>query len=138
MGYFFCSRSAQPTGRPEPVICGTFPITRWGAYALLALYAAYYFADAAAPGNWTDYPLGWWGWWDQSQYLASTRNLLNGNLTPEGHWYPLGYSILAAPFVAVWPMHGFFFLDLGCLLVTYAGFLAFMQRIGISQFPAVL
>jgi hypothetical protein len=35
-------------------------------------------------------------------------------------------------------MHGFFFLDLGCLLVTYAGFLVVMRRIGISQLPAVL
>lgn len=117
---------------------GPYPIARWGAYALLALYAAYYFADAAAPGNWAEYPLGWWGWWDQSQYLASARNLLSGNLTPEVHWYPLGYSILAAPFVAVWPMHGFFFLDLGCLLVTFIGFLAFVRRIGIAKFPAVL
>jgi hypothetical protein len=113
-------------------------IARWGAYALVALYAAYYFADTASPGNRVEYPLGWWGWWDQSQYLASTRNLLNGNLTSQGHWYPLGYSILAAPFVAVWPIHGFFFLDLGCLLLAYAGFLAFTCRIGISRIPALL
>jgi hypothetical protein len=110
--------------------------TQWGACALVALYAAYYFADSAVPGNWPEHPLGWWGWWDQSQYLASARNLLAGNLTPQGHWYPLGYSILAAPFVAVWPMHGFFFLDLGCLLAAYFGFLRFTHRTG--TLPAVL
>jgi hypothetical protein len=128
----------QRDRKPEPVITGAHSMERWGAWAALALYAAYYFADAAVPGNMVEYPLGWWGWWDQSKYLESARNLLSGNLTPQGHWYPLGYSILAAPFVAVWPAHGFFFLDLGCLSIAYAGFLAFTRRIGIRAFPAVL
>lgn len=112
-------------------------VVRWGAYALILLYAIYYFSDVATPGNQPQYPLGWWGWWDQSQYIASSRNLLARNFAPGGHWYPLGYSIAAAPFVRFFPAHGFFFLDLACLLATYAGFLSFARRVGVGVWTAM-
>jgi hypothetical protein len=114
-----------------------WPIARWGGYALTLLYAMYYFGDETAPGNSLESPAGWWGWWDQSQYIASARNLLAGNLVPDAHWYPLGYSLAAAPFVRIWPAHGFFFLDLICLLAAYAGFLSFTRRVGVGPLAAV-
>jgi hypothetical protein len=114
-----------------------WPVVRWGVYALTLLYALYYFANYAAPGNSVQYPLGWWGWFDQSQYLASTRNLLARNLAPDGHWYPLLYPVLAVPFVRYWSMHGFFFLDLICLFAAYAGFLSFARRVGVGSLAAV-
>jgi hypothetical protein len=114
-----------------------WPVARWGAYALILLYAGYYFGDIAAPGNRPQYPLGWWGWWDQSQYIASSRGLLTGHLAPDAHWYPPGYSVLAVPFVWLWPMHGFFFLDLFCVLAAYGGFLGFARCIGLGRSIAV-
>ena len=114
-----------------------WPVVRWGVYALTLLYALYYFANFAAPGNSVQYPLGWWGWFDQSQYMASTRNLLARQLDPAGHWYPLLYPALAVPFVRYWSMHGFFFLDLICLFGAYAGFLSFARRVGVGPLAAV-
>jgi hypothetical protein len=114
-----------------------WPVVRWGACALALLYTLYYFANPATPGSQLQHPLGWWSWWDQSQYIASSRNLLARNFAPDGHWYPLGYPIAAAPFVRVFSAHGFFFLDLACLLATYAGFLSFARRVGVGAWVAV-
>jgi hypothetical protein len=130
--------SRDRIGWPEAMTVATWPVVRWGGYTLTLLYVIYYFSNAATPGNSVKYPLGWWGWWDQSQYIASARNVLAGNLTPDGHWYPLGYSIVAAPFVRFWPAHGFFFLDLACLLGAYAGFLSFARRAGVDPFATVV
>ena len=48
-----------------------------------------------------------------------------------------GIRCLAVPFVRVWSMHGFFFLDLICLLGAYAGFLSFARRVGVGPLAAV-
>jgi hypothetical protein len=100
------------------------------------VYTIYYLTHFARPGKRTEDQLGWWGWFDQSQYIASARNLLAGHLTPADHWYPLGYSVLAAPFVHFWPVHGFFLLDLVCLLGAYSGFLSFARSVGIGPLAA--
>jgi hypothetical protein len=68
--------------------------------------------------------------------LASARSLLSGHLTPADHWYPLGYSILATPFVQLWPVHGLFLLDLVCLLAAYSGFLSFARCVGVGTLAA--
>jgi len=44
---------------------------------------------------------GWEGWWDQSQYLKSARAFAAFDLAENKHWYPIGYSLLAAPFVPI-------------------------------------
>jgi len=56
------------------------------------------------PGN-SEYPMGWWGMWDQSWYLKSAAAFAVGNLDPAQHWYPFGYSLLAAPFARLIPAH---------------------------------
>jgi hypothetical protein len=42
---------------------------------------------------------GWEHWWDQSQYLRSARAFLELDLSEANHWYPIGYSLLAVPFL---------------------------------------
>ena len=75
------------------------------ASAVVYLYA--YQKCGARPGANALYPQGWWGWWDQSQYLKCTASLARGSLTPDTYWYPLGYSALGAPFYSLMPDHAF-------------------------------
>lgn len=107
--------------------------------AVLTLrYLGAYLADPALPGNSLQHPLGWWGWWDQSQYIASARALASRNLAPDQHWYPLGYAVLGAPFARAWPAHPFFLVNLVSLLVTAWAFLGFARRVGVAAWPAAL
>lgn len=55
---------------------------------------------------------GWWGWWDQSQYLKCTAGLAKGILNKDTYIYPLGYSLVAAPFYLWAPKHAFFLPNL--------------------------
>jgi len=63
------------------------------------------------------YPLGWWGWFDQGQYLQSARALSHFDFAPQSHWYPLGYPFLGALFYRTVPNHAFFIPNLVCYLV---------------------
>jgi hypothetical protein len=115
---------------------------RFAAITLMAVltmaYAALYFADPALPGNSSVYPEGWWGWWDQSKYLESARALARGDLAPERHWYPFGYSLLGAPFARMWPAHPFVLVNLAALLLTALAFLGFARRVGVGAGVAAL
>lgn len=99
---------------------------------LVAVYLSSYLSNPAVPGNAGRFPLGWWGWWDQSQYLLSARSLAHGDLLPGHHWYPLGYAVLGAPFTLLSRLHPFLVPDLGCLLLSYLAFLAFARCVGLS------
>lgn len=86
---------------------------------LLAIaYLLAYFAHPALPGNNLEHPLGWWGWFDQGEYIKAARALRAGNLASENYFYPPVYPMLGALFVGLNPMHPF-------LLVNLAGFLTF-------------
>nr|WP_321984161.1 hypothetical protein [uncultured Lichenicoccus sp.] len=84
------------------------------------------------PGANPAYPEGWWGWTDQGLYLKSAQAFARGDLAPAQHWYPLGYSLLAAPFVHVLPMHPFLLVDLACFLATFLGFVLFAKTCGFA------
>jgi hypothetical protein len=108
------------------------------ALVLVLAYFAIYLAHPALPGNNTDHPLGWWGWWDQSQYLRSTRALAQGKLAPSEHWYPPAYALLAAPFSRIWPAHPFILVNLLCLIGTAWIFIAFSARLGVGPATAAI
>ena len=57
-----------------------------GALLLSFFYVADYLGYAALPGNNPNYPLGWWGWWDQSKFLRSTRAQARLDFSPTQHW----------------------------------------------------
>ncbi len=99
---------------------------------LVAIYLSSYVSNPAVPGNAGRFPLGWWGWWDQSQYILSARSLAHGDLAPGHHWYPLGYAVLGAPFTLLSRLHPFLVPDLGCLLLSYLAFLVFSRCVGLS------
>jgi hypothetical protein len=111
-------------GAAAPLLGGVF---------LTALYTWRYLRFHARPGIDAQYPLGWWGWWDQSNFLTSTVALAHFDLSPAQHHYPLGYAMLGAPFVRIAPAHPFFAVDLIALLVAMAAFVSFARRCGLAR-----
>ena len=93
---------------------------------ILAFFAAFYvfayLAAPALPGEF-EFPLGWWGWSDQGRYLRSAEAFSRLDFRGSEHYYPFFYSLLAAPFVRLMPIHPFFILDLTCFLVVVLTFL---------------
>lgn len=101
------------------------------AAMLAVFFVARYLAIGELPGNST-HPLGWWSWWDQSQYLKSANALATGNLNLAQHWYPLGYPLLGALFVKLMPMHAFFFINLASFIAFGLTLMALARRFGLS------
>lgn len=128
----------QMTSRASPASAerAGFDAVLWGGLILALFYTAHYLKHPALPG--TIYPLGWWGWWDQSKYLESAQALSRLDLSPERHWYPLGYAMLAAPFALKLRLHPFFFVDLFSLILTFWGFVSVARRVGFSPLVATL
>jgi hypothetical protein len=93
------------------------------ASAAAAVYVYAYQHHGVRPGANATYPMGWFGWWDQGQYLKCAAGLAHGSLTPDTYWYPLGYPALGALFYRLWPEHSFFlpdlFLIIGIALLFY-------------------
>src|SRR5690348_2254945 len=63
----------------------------FGALLLAIFYTLQYLSYSALPGNQPAFPLGWWGWFDQSKTLESAKAFAHGDLAAVHHWYPLGY-----------------------------------------------
>ncbi len=122
-------RIATPNRHVVPTLVGVL---------LVCLYLYGYFADPAVPGNHGRFPFGWWGWWDQSQYLRSARALAHLDLDSRLHWYPFGYAMLGAPFSALSPLHAFLLPDLLCYLAAYVAFLVFARAVAVGPVPASL
>jgi hypothetical protein len=60
---------------------------------------------------------GWQHWSDQAKYIEAARAWSAWDLAPQRHWYPPGYSLLAAPFLAVTPHDRFLLPNLLCLVL---------------------
>eukprot|EP01037_Dinobryon_pediforme_P010801 gene10802-10879_t len=102
--------------------------------AVLALvYAFGYLSHSAVPGNNPTYPLGWWGWFDQSMYLRAAQAFSRFDMDPAKHWYPPGYALLGAPFRSAMPGHLFFFPDLACFLLAFLGFASFSRHFAVGR-----
>ena len=97
----------------------------------LLMYVLAYFSSAFVPGH--SNPVGWWGWWDQSQYLRSADGLAHGNLDPSEHWYPLGYSLLGAIFFRWIPLHAFFVPNVVCFLAFGASLVHMAKALGLAR-----
>jgi hypothetical protein len=62
-----------------------------------AFFAYLYYLDAARPG--VGAPEGWFGYFDQGQYLRMATDLSNFTLPAEHFLYGLGYPAVAVPFL---------------------------------------
>jgi hypothetical protein len=84
-----------------------------------------YLSHPSRPGALTG---GWERFWDQSQYLRSARALARFDFRPEEHWYPIGYALLAVPFVHV-ARDPFTFVNMLSLSTFAAAFLMYFRPI---------
>ncbi|HBX7941091.1 MULTISPECIES: hypothetical protein [Enterobacteriaceae] len=97
-------------------------------FSAIVFYCFFYLSNAALPGNNIHEPLGWWGWFDQGQYLKGALALSQFNFSPENHYYPPLYPFMGSLFIKVLPVHPFFFIDgLAFILFTYS-FIKFSSR----------
>jgi hypothetical protein len=101
------------------------------AFALIllgVLYAFDYDASIYRPRIGARYPLGWWGWADQGEYIKSVQAFAHGRFQSENFHYPPLYALTAAPFWPFMPSHPFYIPDLIALLVSYGVVLAVARR----------
>lgn len=128
--------AAGPSADGQEAIARAALRQRRGAWAaaaaLAAIYLLSYAADTSAPGNSVRFPLGWWGWWDQSQYLRSAVAFAGGGLDPREHWYPLGYSLFLSVFVQDPSGHVALLPDLLGLMAAFAAFVRFAGAVGVG------
>jgi hypothetical protein len=98
-------------------------------------YALAYWLYPSTPGNW--HALGWWGWFDQGQYLLAANAFAQFDLSPDKFYYPPLYPFLGALFVQWWGLHPFWLIDLAGLVWFSAVFILFASRY-VSRRAAVL
>lgn len=113
-------------------------LRRWVAACPWYLFAGVlWFVRFATLDNlpWWREPV-WLQWFDQSRYLTSATAFANGDLLPSSHWYPLGYSLLAAPFTCILPSNPFFLLDLLLFLLACKAFQNVVARLRIGLWLA--
>ncbi len=72
---------------------------------------------------------GWFAGFDQGKYLLAAQAWAHGRLDPALHYYPPGYSLLAAPFVWLMPSQPFAIPDGVCLAASLWLFLALSKRL---------
>src|SRR6202521_2211089 len=104
---------------------------------LTILYLLAYLGHPVLPGNDPSAPIGWWGWWDQGQYLKCTAALSQGQLTPDTYWYPLGYPLIGALFYHWAPQHAFLIPNLAFVLGSTFLFYKISRRL-VSPLEAIL
>lgn len=84
--------------------------------ALLICYLMIYLRHPALPGNNIQHPLGWWGWFDQGQYILSAKSFAQFDFSAKNHHYPPMYSLIGALFYKLVPNHPFIMFNLGSFL----------------------
>jgi hypothetical protein len=99
-------------------------------------YCYFYLHYPASPGNNLEYPRGWWGWFDQGEYIKAAAAIEAGDFSPAKHTYPPLYPAIGSLFMSVLPVHPFFFFNLVGLLAFASVFVAFATRY-MSQLEAV-
>lgn len=92
------------------------------------VYCFFYFNYPALPGNSLAYPRGWWGWFDQGEYIKAAQAFVEGEFSPEKHSYPPLYPAIGSIFLPWMPVHPFFFFNLLGLLAFAYVFMVFATR----------
>jgi uncharacterized protein DUF7024 len=95
----------------------------------LLIYAGQYVETTSVPGNSDIYPLGWWGWFDQGEYLRASQNMFSGELLPEAQRYPPLYPLLGALFLPVSELHSYLPINIMLYVAYLWMFMAAFQPI---------
>jgi hypothetical protein len=91
------SRADQAVTRRAAAVAERVDIPQ--VVALLLAAGAFAWVYSHYPYRPTTPDNGWWNYWDQGLYRRSARAFARGVLAGSEHWYPIGYPLLAAPFV---------------------------------------
>jgi plasmid stabilization system protein ParE len=111
--------------RPQSLVV---PIGLTGlALVLVAIFVFVHSRYLGVPSYGTETG-GWRDWADQSKYIEAARAWAEWDLTPARHWYPPGYSLLAAPFLWVTPHDRFLLPNLACMLTGQFACAALARR----------
>jgi hypothetical protein len=111
----------HPASLIVPIGLGFFTL----AMVAVFLVAHAFYTGLPAPGTETG---GWRDWADQSRYIEAARAWSEWDLTPARHWYPPGYSLLAAPLLRLTPHDRFLLPNLACLVVSLFACAALARR----------
>ena len=104
--------------------------------AVAAVHFVYFYLQhTERPGALTD--LGWNGWADQSRYLDEARAIRAGDQDPGRYQYPMGYPMVAVPFVHLLPEDPFLPVNLAAFLVVVGLFFATARRFVGTQLAFV-
>lgn len=90
------------------------------------VFAWVYWTNAAVPRG--EGSAGWMAWHDQTLYVRSAKAMLQGDLTPEKHWYPPLYPAMGAALVGWSPAHAFLPINLLALLWFSFVFIRFSDQ----------
>jgi hypothetical protein len=99
---------------------------RWVMALIAVMYVYTYFALPSTPGN--SLSPGWWGWFDQEQYLKQAHAFLHTDRSPDKHFYPPLYPAVGAIFLNWSDGHPYFLPNLLCLLWFVFAFIRFADR----------
>jgi len=81
------------------------------------IYVGVYISLPFTPGNNLPVnPIGWWAWFDQSQYLKAANALYRLDFSADQYFYPPLYPAIGSVFLVVSSQHPFFIVNLICLL----------------------
>jgi hypothetical protein len=94
----------------------------------IVVYSFAYLAHPDLPGNNLTHPEGWWGWFDQGQYLREAKALANQDYSPANFYYPVLYPFVGRVFLHWIPNHPFFLFDGFALLVFVYAFVRFADH----------
>jgi hypothetical protein len=72
---------------------------------LTGAYSYFYVTDPSCPDLCKNDSLGWYNWWDQSQYCKIAYDLTNFKLDKPQYW--IGYPLLGSVFIKILPHHPF-------------------------------
>ena len=72
---------------------------------LTGAYTFFYVTDPSCPDLCKNDTLGWYNWWDQSQYYKIAADLTNLKLDNPQYW--IGYPLLGSVFIKILPHHPF-------------------------------
>ncbi|MCC4300245.1 hypothetical protein [Aurantimonas coralicida] len=97
---------------------------RWaisfGCAIIFVVYNIVYILYSPVPGNSNEFPLGWWGWFDQGQYLTAATAFLNGDFTHSQHFYPPLYPFLGSLFLRLSKSHAYYLPNLALAFGYFA------------------
>ena len=113
-------------------------LQQWAATIFLALFFIWfleeYWAFPTRPGNNIISPLGWWGWFDQGNYLRTENAIGRLDLSATEYYYPPLYHLFAYIGNFLSTTERFLAIDAVC----FAIYMASLLLVGIRMYGVAI